>query len=327
MKKLIQIKKQSSSNYRVVDWVIHDVCNYRCSFCSSEYWAGKNRWLELDQYKAIIDNISKQSREIDGKPVWFKITGGEPTLYPKLDQLLAYIKSKGDFTYLHSNGSRTIRWWKEVAELELLDIINLTYHPQQTNDMQHIIDVVQYFQNYPTFVQITVTCPVDFFDEAVIAHNYFLNNLVTLSNLQQINDNLGMSKYTDEQVKILKQGSMKASKDYKMKKMPWKVPTEYTYSNGKMELIYDDHSTEITDAVNVIKRQLDNFNNWNCDIGIEMIRIVSDVVYRGNCKVGESWGVYEPNMFKTEPITCTKSTCTCTLDLIQAKKLISKFDK
>lgn len=64
-------------------------CNLRCNFCyakKTEYMETAN--LEYDNLKRIVDFCN------DAKVKFIVFTGGEPTLYPQLIDILQYIKSK-----------------------------------------------------------------------------------------------------------------------------------------------------------------------------------------------------------------------------------------
>ena len=64
-------------------------CNLRCNFCyakKTEYMETAN--LEYENLQKIIDFCD------DAKVKFIVFTGGEPTLYPYLFDILQYIKSK-----------------------------------------------------------------------------------------------------------------------------------------------------------------------------------------------------------------------------------------
>ena len=76
-------------------------CNYRCPFChNSDLLPGKGEALMTEQ--ELIAFLRKRRGLLDG----VCISGGEPTLYPGLDQLLKAVKSLGFAVKLDTNGSR-----------------------------------------------------------------------------------------------------------------------------------------------------------------------------------------------------------------------------
>ena len=121
----IHVKRSVPQPFKVINWKLHNVCNYSCSFCGKENNSGNERWLPLEKYKSIVDKIAEACLE---SPFYIVYTGGEPTLYPDLIELLQYSKNKGAWNILASNGSRTMRWRKELAKIDT----EMTNNKQQT---------------------------------------------------------------------------------------------------------------------------------------------------------------------------------------------------
>lgn len=312
----IKVERAEPQEYRIVEWMLHNVCNYNCSFCSPKCKDGSQRWLDIEVYKATCKKIIDEAKE----PVWFKITGGEPTLFPQLIELLTFIKNNGGFTYIISNGSRTLRYWEELRDLNIADFIAFTYHPEQTSEIDHLVNVVNLFHDTPTIIINHVTCIPDYFDKAVEAHNLLLSKCSTISTLQHINDHEYMDKYTDEQKQILFDSNFVYSPSIKDKTFPT-YHQKYWFTNGKLKYTFNDGSTEIDDGLNFIKREMADFRGWECEIGIKLIRIEHETIYRAVCERGGKWSIYDDNMFATESIICDNNgPCTCSLDIIETKR-------
>ena len=79
---------------------LSDHCNLNCTYCyARERIEKKHSPLTFEQYVKIIDEI------IEINPnVTFTLTGGEPLLNKNCLRIAEYIKSKGAFCYLLSNG-------------------------------------------------------------------------------------------------------------------------------------------------------------------------------------------------------------------------------
>ena len=88
----IHVKRSVPQPFKVINWKLHNVCNYSCSFCGKGNNSGNERWFTLEKYKSIVDKIAEACV---GTPFYIVYTGGEPTLYPELMELLHYSKSKG----------------------------------------------------------------------------------------------------------------------------------------------------------------------------------------------------------------------------------------
>ncbi len=102
---------------RVACTVFLHGCNYRCPFChNSELIAGKGETL-MDEEKFLKFLKSRQGL-LDGVCV----SGGEPTLYKGLPQLLKEIKAMGFAVKLDTNGSRP-DVLRQLVEQGLVDYV------------------------------------------------------------------------------------------------------------------------------------------------------------------------------------------------------------
>lgn len=76
-------------------------CNLRCEFCrfvASGDVFGKRDWLEIEDWKRVVDEIAPF------RP-YVCLTGGEPTMYPPLPELVAHVKARGLVCALTTNGT------------------------------------------------------------------------------------------------------------------------------------------------------------------------------------------------------------------------------
>lgn len=87
-----------SAPYRM-DLAITYRCNNNCSHC---YNARSRKYpeLSLEEWQAVIDRVW------DLRIPHLVFTGGEPTLYPHLIELIAYAEQKGLITGLNTNGRK-----------------------------------------------------------------------------------------------------------------------------------------------------------------------------------------------------------------------------
>ncbi|MCF7809151.1 MAG: radical SAM protein [Candidatus Marinimicrobia bacterium] len=93
-------------------------CNQRCSICGQ---FGENGYMNdssgdfllsdisLDDYKKVVDETAHY------KPIFY-ITGGEAFLYKDLFELTAYIKAKGCYVYVITNGALLEKYAETIIE-------------------------------------------------------------------------------------------------------------------------------------------------------------------------------------------------------------------
>ena len=90
-------------------------CNFHCRTCFAHF--DSHRLLSCAEWKQIIDNLHRS-----GKVDAVNFAGGEPLLYPQLDELIKYAHDLGFKTSIITNGSRvTIPWLrKNAAYLDMI---------------------------------------------------------------------------------------------------------------------------------------------------------------------------------------------------------------
>ena len=317
-------KAESSKATKIVEWRLSNICNFNCSFCSSEFKDGSKKPIEIDQYKKIVDNLINQS---DEKNIWFQFSGGEPTLYPKLIELLTYIKSKGGYTSVISNGSRTIRFWNELAEKNILNRLFLSYHPEQEDTPDHIIAVNEIMQKTDTLVTIFVTTQTDarLFQKAVIGHYKILSKATAISTLKVINGPTSLQPYTLEQLSIIQKNLYVRSPKWKLQSPEkFKSIKDILQHHSEIILEFSDGSIQQGEAQKLIDHGLNKFKGWECDIGKDLMIIEVDKIYRGVCKQdGSIFNILDDNItWKTEGVICQKDNCNCGIDIQEPKRLI-----
>lgn len=321
--KIIPIKmvRTTPNRFKTVEWKIHNVCNFDCSFCGDENKIGTERWHPIEKYKLVVKKLMDQA-EKENKFIWFQITGGEPTLYPKLPELLSYIKENGHKVGIISNGSRTLRWWKDLAEMQVLDVMFLTHHTEQDKDEQHTIDVANIFHDTFTDVRIQVTAPLILLEEANRRHELFLEHTGAISGLKAMfyytNGSFSARKladYTPEQAKLLLENVGKPGKLRTTKKM-MKYDSADRYGTH-MNVEYSDGTFKTVPVQTLVEQRENNYNGWSCSIGKDLITIQHELIYRGVCRVGGIIGNIndEDFGFVKDDVICKSKLCTCLMDL------------
>jgi len=80
-----------------------DFCNVKCFFCSNEGMGLKNRNLRHADYERLVYLLKLLNKNGLNN---LSLTGGEPSLYPQIDQLLTFIgQLQFKKTFFHTNGT------------------------------------------------------------------------------------------------------------------------------------------------------------------------------------------------------------------------------
>lgn len=320
----IKLEKLVPPKFKLVEWKLHNVCNYNCSFCGTEHKDGSVRWKDITSYKNYVEKIVRASEK---NPLWIILTGGEPTLYPDLLELMKYMKQQGVHICLVSNGSRTLRFWEEVKNAQVLDQLYITYHTEQTKDVEHVKNVLNIFHLDPVKTCCLVTHTINTVDETFDVINFMVENTGALiySKAMNIYNTDIYSLYTKEQLEKLRKQSLYVGSKYDTK-IKTNLPINMQF-NSELKLTYSDGTEEqLENAQKLMKEQKNNFYNWDCNIGMDNLRIDYNIVYRGECGVG---GIladldHDDLIFAKNSVKCPNQTCVCAINLGTKKVFESK---
>jgi hypothetical protein len=310
------VKIINTQKIRHVEMRIGNFCNFDCSFCHSDFKDGSRRPLSLDLYKKTISNLLDDSTI----PTLFTIQGGEPTLYAQLDEFLKFIKSKGGYVQLFSNGSRTIRWWTEFLPKKLIDRLIITHHPEQNADPDHTATVLNMAKELSVDATCSVTIVKDVFEKSVI-HADKIVSLV--SNLEVtiipvIHSELSYDihqVYTIEQLEIIKN----KNKEFKGSLKDGFVVKTFFGSTICQEPHGQWHR-RYGQTMQILNEN--KFKGWECDAGIYRLVIETDEAYKAMCRVDGVIGkVSEGNIkYFDKPTTCQINDCFCGADITIPKR-------
>ena len=108
-----EITKENDLNPATTDFFLEltNKCNFHCEFCPSDSQTRHHGYMELPLVKKVFDEISE-------KKLVSKVNlhlMGEPTLHPKLNDILLYAKQKNIKIALTTNGSTMVK--KKVPQL------------------------------------------------------------------------------------------------------------------------------------------------------------------------------------------------------------------
>lgn len=126
--------------YQVL-WDISRRCNYDCTYCWPSVHNNKEGFPEFDSVIKTIDMII--NNWANGKQIRWNFGGGEPTMHPRFIDILKYLKSKGQWVLVTTNGSRSTKFWKEAVQY--INSINMSAHfasmDLYPNNEQRFVDV------------------------------------------------------------------------------------------------------------------------------------------------------------------------------------------
>ena len=105
-------------------WDISRRCNYDCDYCWPAVHSKTEEFPSIDTVKQTIDMITNHWAQ--GKQIRWNFGGGEPTMHKDFIEIVKYLKSKGQWVLVTTNGSRSPKFWKEAARY--INSINMSAH-------------------------------------------------------------------------------------------------------------------------------------------------------------------------------------------------------
>jgi MoaA/NifB/PqqE/SkfB family radical SAM enzyme len=342
----IKIVSTQKPNILAIRWNPNNVCNYKCEYCwpdnnSGDYLSPKNLDLVVKNFNHFIETYKQK---IGKTKIHLSLAGGEPTLWRDLALFIEAIKKENDiYLSLISNGSRTLRWWKEYGHL--IDNAHLSYHISQA-DPDHMIAVADTLFEYNKKVTVKVLMDRKHWQEGLDVidymkkksrYNWFIitceviePEVAKIGNIKVVNaDDI---QITPEQKRFLKNP---------LKRIPnplWIWKNRKLIFEGQMRL-YESVATldngKIVRAKSntYINNNWTNFEGWSCDIGLDNVYISWTGEIQGSCQqtiygLDYSFNILDEDFvekfnpeFKSS--ICSIKNCLCSCETHQSKFKLS----
>ena len=276
-----------------IEWNIGKRCNYDCSYCPSVIHDNFSKHTDIEILKATVDKLCDLE-----KPIRLSLTGGEPCVHPHIEELIAYIKDKGFWLSITTNGTRKANWYISQQVDQWVFSLHFEY---EWLDILHTIKSVDENMIH-THVLVNV-----------MAHHNRMLDVRTASKLLEsltINHGIRRIRWTEGDHDLF--DDMK----YDQNDLDWILSKSSTVQPNTV-LMYKDRE-EMMHSNDVIKKHLNQYKNWQCNAGLESLMINWDGdVHRATCRVGGTLGNIYTNSFvvPTSPVICDRNHCTCAADI------------
>jgi molybdenum cofactor biosynthesis enzyme MoaA len=317
-----------------IGYIVGTTCNFKCHYCFEGFNDGKYRFpLDLELVKQNLGHLIDTYKTYHNKKyVRIHITGGEPTLWPDLGEFAKYFHDEHNCKIsLSTNGTRTLRWWKQYAEY--FDDIGISIHNERV-DPYHTIEVMDWiYNNTDVLVNGTVLMDPDNWDRCVEIVDILKSHPTPwLLKARPVLSEGELRSFDDSQKAFVKD---------KIKKMP---PKEWlqkqkdlgTIPKGapNVETVLEDGTTIKYDTFQTIENNWQHFTGWKCNLGIDRVAIGMNGDIQGACGASTLFGLDSPlNIYDTElttkftadlirPTICTQKYCICATDIRLTKEKV-----
>jgi len=149
-------------------WDLTRRCNYDCSYC----WPYvHNKYEKFLSFDLIIDTCDRLIYEWSGeKEIRFNFGGGEPTLHPNFIDIIKYLKERGQWILVTTNGSRSTKFWEEA--IRYINSVNMSAHFEYINKNRFIENLkimMDYHDsvNDDHWIEVKIMCPPGKINEGI----------------------------------------------------------------------------------------------------------------------------------------------------------------
>lgn len=270
---LIEVDSNWKDSDLRLDFVLGNLCNYKCWYCFPGSHEGTHRFPDFDltvkNLKHLVDYYISQGK----KKIFLNILGGEPTLWPRLGEFAEIFSKNNCLISMLTNGSRTIRWWEENSKY--FSKINISCHHENI-DVNHIRQVGDLIYENNCLVDASVLMDPLSWDKCVkiIDDLKLSKNKWTIVSAEVVHETIS---YTEEQ------------KQYLLKFVHRKPNLWYFYKNNnhpvdKIKVKFNKENKKVSVLSNhIMINSLNKFKGWDCNIGVDYILIDKDGRITGPC--------------------------------------------
>jgi organic radical activating enzyme len=291
-----------------ISWILGRFCNYRCSYCWPYARSDQLDFQSLEVYLKTIDEIKRQARENGFDSFHWSFSGGEPTAYKHLLDLVKRIdETESPYQSIHmttnlSPGSKWWNTWEQATAMLQRRSITASFHAEHAKEQEFSDKCLQliYDNVYVTINQVMVPNQFwELYERCQRFHEKGIN--VTLKPQSDPTASQIVSGYTDEMIDIMKKG------------FPQKASGESLY-----QIRLNDSSGEIywlDQAERFNAFGFNKFNGWICNSGYQSLIIRSNEVKRGYSCHDEPLGTLTDGfeIFK-EAKKCSTPSCVSSAD-------------
>ena len=292
-----------------VSWILGRFCNYSCSYCWPYARTDKPDHQELEVYKNTIDEIKRQARQNGFTEFHWSFSGGEPTAYKQLPDLIKHLDDGVQTPYqsihMTTNLSPGSKWWKTwCTNTEMLQRRSITasYHSEHAKE-QEFGDKCLQLVNEGVHVTINqVMVPSQFFQLYERCERFYRRGInVTLKPQSDPTASFVVDGYTKEMIELMQTG------------FPQKVKEEDVYQIA----LYDKHGKEylFDQAERFNAFGFNKFQNWLCNSGYQSVIIRENEIKRSYSCHDEILGTLNTGfkLFKSAK-RCITPSCVSSAD-------------
>jgi organic radical activating enzyme len=289
-------------------WILGRFCNYNCSYCWPYARSDKLDYQSFEVYQTAIDEIKRQARANGFTQFHWSFSGGEPTAYKQLNDLVKHLQDDVESSYqsihMTTNLSPGSKWWKTWCNnTDMLQRRSITasFHDEFAKEQEFGDKCLQlmYELVHVTINQVMVP---EKFDELYARMERFHARGINVTLKPQSNPTASavVDGYTEDMIHKMREG------------FPQRANGEELYQIALYEADGTEHLFDQAERFNAFG--FNKYTNWTCNAGYQ------SVIIRGN-DVKRSYSCHDVplctldhfELFK-DPQRCITPSCVSSAD-------------
>jgi len=286
-----------------ISWILGRFCNYKCSYCWPYARTDTPDHQPLEVYKSTVDEIKRQARANGFNQFHWSFSGGEPTAYKQLLELIKHlddgVQTPYQTVHMTTNLSPSLTWWRNWHNVTCLlqrRSITASYHAEHAKE-QDFGDKCLQLMHDTVHVTINQVMVPDRFFETLDRCERFRKRGINVTLKPQSNDTASavVDGYTPEMIKIM-QDDFEQQEDFQIR-----------LNDG-----HQDYYIDQAERFNALK--FNSFTNWTCNSGYQSVIIRGNEVKRAYSCHDVPLGTLDSFQLFKEPQPCTTPTCVSSAD-------------
>jgi organic radical activating enzyme len=286
-----------------VSWILGRFCNYKCSYCWPYARTDIPDHQSLELYKSTVDEIKRQARANGFNQFHWSFSGGEPTAYKHLLDLIKHLDDGVSTPYqtvhMTTNLSPSLNWWRNWHNATCLlqrRSITASFHAEFAKEKEFGDKCLQLMEDL-VHVTINQVMVPDKFYETLDRCTRFRTRGINVTLKPQSNDTATavVDGYTPEMIKIM-QDDFEQQEGFQIR-----------LTDGQQDYYIDQ--AERFNALGFNK-----FQSWQCNAGYQSVIIRGNEVKRAYSCKEQSIGTLEKFTLFSNSKPCVTDRCVSSAD-------------
>jgi len=286
-----------------ISWILGRFCNYKCSYCWPYARTDKPDHQPLEVYKTTVDEIKRQARANGFNQFHWSFSGGEPTVYKYLLDLIKHlddgVQTPYQTVHMTTNLSPSLTWWRSwhyATELLQRRSITASFHAEHAKESEFGDKCLQLMYDLVHVTINQVMVPEKFYETLERCERFRSRGInVTLKPQSNESATAVVDGYTQDMIDIMK-NDFEQQEGYQIR-----------LTDGEQDYYIDQ-----AERFNALG--FNQFAGWSCNSGYQSVIIRGNEVKRAYSCKEESLGTIENFTLFSAPKICVTDRCVSSAD-------------